>query len=93
MNAASLINFLISKKILKIKNKKLNDLAAKIGSDVVLGLKPGNTILSSNGKIKRFVNKISWHRFKDNLNIEFIFYKHLIGFIILYKGDINIGKS
>ena|SRR6056300_94424 len=57
MNAASLINFLISKKILKIKNKKLNDLAAKIGSDVVLGLKPGNTILSSNGKIKRFVNK------------------------------------
>ncbi|MDA7750708.1 4-(cytidine 5'-diphospho)-2-C-methyl-D-erythritol kinase [Candidatus Pelagibacter sp.] len=57
MNAASLINFLISKKILKIKNKKLNDLAAKIGSDVVLGLKPGNTILSLNGKIKRFVNK------------------------------------
>ena len=58
MNAASLINFFINKKILKIKNKELKNLTAKIGSDVILGIEPTNTILSSNGKIKKFVKKI-----------------------------------
>ena len=58
MNAASLINFFINKKILKIKNKELKNLTAKIGSDVILGIRPTNTILSSNGKIKKFDKKI-----------------------------------
>ena len=58
MNAASLINFFINKKILKIKNKELKNLTAKIGSDVILGIEPTNTILSSNGKIKKFDKKI-----------------------------------
>ncbi|NQW08188.1 MAG: 4-(cytidine 5'-diphospho)-2-C-methyl-D-erythritol kinase [Candidatus Pelagibacter sp.] len=58
MNAASLINFFINKKILKIKNEELKNLTAKIGSDVILGIRPTNTILSSNGKIKKFDKKI-----------------------------------
>ena len=49
MNAASLINFFINKKILKIKNNELIKLTSQIGSDVILGIKPANTILSSNG--------------------------------------------
>ena len=58
MNASSLINFLISKKMIKIKKKQLIKLSKIIGSDVILGINPTNTILSSNGGIKRFKKKI-----------------------------------
>ena len=58
MNAASLINFFINKKILHIQKKELMKLTKLIGSDVVLGVKPANTILSSNGKIKRYNKKL-----------------------------------
>jgi len=54
MNAASLINFFIDKKILKLKKNELVKITSQIGSDVILGIKPNNTILSSNGKIKRY---------------------------------------
>ena len=58
MNAASLINFFINKKILKIKSNEIAKLASKIGSDVILGIKPSNTILLSNGDIKKYVHDI-----------------------------------
>ena len=54
MNAAALINFFINKEILKLKNNELKKLTRQIGSDVILGIKPINTILSSNGKIKKY---------------------------------------
>ena len=60
MNASSLINFFINKKILKLKKNELIKLASQIGSDVVLGINPTNTILFSNGKIK-----------KNNKNLNF----------------------
>lgn len=59
MNAASLINFFIRKKIIKIKKKQLIRLSKLIGSDVILGINPLNTILSSNGKITRYKKKIN----------------------------------
>jgi len=58
MNAASLINFFINQKILKIKKKELTKLANQIGSDVILGIKPTNTILLSNGDIKKYSKDI-----------------------------------
>ena len=61
MNAASLINFFINKKILKIKNNELIKLTSQIGSDVILGIKPTNTILSSNGKIKKYDKNIKFY--------------------------------
>lgn len=61
MNAASLINFFIDKKILKLKKKELTTLTNKIGSDVILGIKPSNTILSSNGKIKKYNKDIKFY--------------------------------
>ena len=54
MNAASLINFFINKKIIKVKKNELIELANKIGSDVILGINPSNTILSANGSLKRY---------------------------------------
>tara|TARA_B100000787_G_C16137111_1_gene270208 strand:- start:12 stop:857 length:846 start_codon:yes stop_codon:yes gene_type:complete len=61
MNAATLINFLINKKILKLKNNELTKLVNQISSDVILGINPTNTILSSNGKIKRYSKNIKFY--------------------------------
>jgi len=61
MNAASLINFFISQKILKIKKNELIKLTSQIGSDVILGIKPTNTIQSHNGNIKRYNNNIKFY--------------------------------
>ena len=61
MNAASLINFFINQKILKIKKNKLIKLTSQIGSDVILGIKPSNTILSQNGDIKKYNKNIKLH--------------------------------
>ena len=61
MNAASLINFFINKKILKIKINVLTMLTSQVGSDVILGIKPNNTILSHNGNIKKYNNEIKFY--------------------------------
>jgi len=61
MNAASLINFFIKKKILKIKQNELTKLTNHIGSDVILGIKPINTILSHNGDIKKYNNNSKFY--------------------------------
>ena len=61
MNAASLISFFIKKKIIKLKKNELEILTSQIGSDVVLGIKPNITILSSNGKIKKYYKNIKFY--------------------------------
>ena len=61
MNAASLINFFINKKMLKIKRNELTKLTSQIGSDVILGIKPCNTILSHNGDIKKYKKNNRFH--------------------------------
>ena len=62
MNAASLINFFINKKIIKLKGKELIKLTSQIGSDVILGIKPINTILSSSGKIRKYDKNIKFQK-------------------------------
>jgi len=61
MNAASLINFFINKKKLRIKKNELVKLTSQIGSDVILGIKPHNTILSSNGKMRKYAINTNFH--------------------------------
>ena len=61
MNAASLINFFIKQKLLKIKKNELKNLTSQIGSDVILGIKPTNTILSHNGNIKKYNNDTKFY--------------------------------
>ena len=61
MNAASLLNFFIGKKIIKIKKDELKKISNEIGSDVILGVKPSSAILLSNGDIKKYKNKIKFH--------------------------------
>ena len=57
MNASTLINFLMIKKIIKIEKDELAKLTKLIGSDVILGINTKNSILSSNGKITQYKKK------------------------------------
>ena len=61
MNAASLINFFINQKTFKIKKIELKKLTIQIGSDVILGIKPANTVLLPNGDIKKYNNEIKFY--------------------------------
>ena len=60
MNAASLLTFLVKKYNLRIKQKDLFKLAAKVGSDVIVGLKFQNAFFNSGSNtIKRYKNKLN----------------------------------
>ena len=53
MNAASVINYLIKKKIISPNNKKIRSICDLVGSDVILGTNSSSCILTSNGRIKK----------------------------------------
>ena len=52
MNAASILNFFIKKKLIRIKKKEIIELSKTIGSDVILGMYLKNLVLKGNGTIK-----------------------------------------
>ena len=54
MNAANILSFLIKKKFIKLSQKKIFEITNAIGSDVILGINPINTVLSSKNIIKKF---------------------------------------
>ena len=56
MNAASILNYFVKKKIIQITKKELFKISKLIGSDVILGLNPTNSILNKNNEIKYFSN-------------------------------------
>ena len=57
MNAATILNFLIKKKLIKISKNRLYKICSLVGSDVILGIHSNNLILKSNNTIKNFLNK------------------------------------
>jgi 4-diphosphocytidyl-2-C-methyl-D-erythritol kinase len=61
MNAASILNYFLKKKYLKLKKKQLIDITRFIGSDVILGMYKENVVLSSSGKVRSFKNKANYH--------------------------------
>ena len=56
MNAATVLNFFIKRKIVNLNQIQIKKLCSLIGSDVILGIKFSNAILTSNNKIKKFSN-------------------------------------
>ena len=54
MNAANILNFLLKKKFIKLNQKKILKITNSIGSDVILGVNPISTVLSSKNVIKKF---------------------------------------
>ena len=61
MNAATVIRLYGNKKVLKMRKKRLINLAKKMGSDVILGIDQKNTVLSSNGKLTKFKKKLGYY--------------------------------
>tara|TARA_B100000767_G_C19669873_1_gene494802 strand:+ start:221 stop:1063 length:843 start_codon:yes stop_codon:yes gene_type:complete len=54
INAATILNFLIKKKLTRVSNIERNEIANLIGSDVMLGIYSKNLILRSNNSIKTY---------------------------------------
>lgn len=61
MNAACLINYFLKKKIIKIDKKEIINISKLIGFDVIFGIKPKTSIISSNGKLTKFNKKFNYH--------------------------------
>ena len=61
MNAATILNYFIKRKIIKIKKSEIVNICSKIGSDVILGLDNKPKILKHNGKIVKFSKKLNFH--------------------------------
>ena len=53
MNAASVFNYLIKKKIINPNHKQIQTICDLVGSDVILGITASSCVLSSTGKIKK----------------------------------------
>jgi len=56
MNAASILNYFIKKKIVKTSKKELVTISKLVGSDVILGLNVANSILNEKNEVKYFTN-------------------------------------
>ena len=61
MNAANILGFLIKKKFIKLSQKKIFEITNAIGSDVILGINPISTVLSSKNIIKKFSKSPNFH--------------------------------
>lgn len=57
MNAASILKFLIKKKIISLSKKEITNICNLIGSDVIIGMYTDNLVLKSNKRIKKFLIK------------------------------------
>ena len=63
MNASSVLNFLLKKKILKISQKQIQNISSLIGSDVTLGINQSSVILKSNNIVQKFSKCPKFHIF------------------------------
>jgi len=61
MNAASVLKFLIKKKIINVTKKGIAEISRLVGSDVILGLNQKSAILNSKNQIQYFKNIIKFH--------------------------------
>ena len=61
MNAASVLKYLLKKKFLHFDKNRIKQIANLIGNDVIIGLEPKNTILSSNGNLTKIKKKLGFY--------------------------------
>ena len=61
MNASSILNFLVKKKIVKISQKQIQNISSLIGSDVILGINQSSAILKSNNVVQKFSKCPKFH--------------------------------
>ena len=59
MNAAFLLKYFLKKKIVQLSKKEIFDICNQIGSDVILGLDPKNSIILNKKNIKKYHVKMA----------------------------------
>ncbi len=59
MNAAFLLKYFLKKKIVQLSKKEIFDICNQIGSDVILGLDPKNSIVLNKKNIKKYHVKMA----------------------------------
>ena len=59
MNAAFLLKYFLKKKIIQLSKKEIFDICNQIGSDVILGLDPKNSIILNKKNIKKYHVKMA----------------------------------
>ena len=63
MNAATILKFLIKKKLIDTSKKEIYEICSLIGSDVILGIHSNNLILIPNNTVKIFIKKKNFHTY------------------------------
>ena len=58
MNAASILNYFLKRKIIKLSKKEIYSICNQIGSDVFLGLESNKLLFLNNKKIKKYNIKL-----------------------------------
>ncbi len=61
MNAANILNFLLKNRVIKLNKKKILEITNSIGSDVILGINPTDTVLTSKNMCKKFSKTPKFH--------------------------------
>ncbi len=56
MNAASILRYLIKKKFVNLNYKEIKKICKSIGSDVIIGINPSSTVLTSKNQLCLFSN-------------------------------------
>ena len=93
MNAANILNFLLKKKFIKLNQKKILEISSIIGSDVILGIKSNDTILSSKNIIKNFSKNLKFHTLLIKPNFGCSTKKVYLGVKKFTKPRFNIPKK
>jgi 4-diphosphocytidyl-2-C-methyl-D-erythritol kinase len=93
MNAANILSFLIKRKFLKLSKKKILEITNLIGSDVILGITPNNTVLSSNNMIKKFSRSPNFHTLLIRPNFGCSTKKIYLGVKKYSKSIFNVPKK
>ena len=61
MNAANILNYLLKNRVIKLNKKNILEISNSVGSDVILGINPIDTILTSKNMIKKFSKTPKFH--------------------------------
>ena len=93
MNAANILNFLLKKKFIKLNQKKILKISSSIGSDVILGIKSNDTILSSKNIIKIFSKNPKFHTLLVKPNFGCSTKKVYLGVKKFTKPRFNVPKK
>ena len=93
MNAANILNFFLKNKFIKLNKKKILEITNSIGSDVILGINPTDTVLTSKNICKKFSKTPKFHTLLVRPNFGCSTKKIYLGVKKYTKSIFNVHKK